>query len=131
MKLLEIEDLKSPVKVTPVDDQQDDQLQGDNVSQGDDLDSEIEQDVQDTNNMVKRYVKGAHLVFKRASEDGSYDELWIYPTVDVKTDVAVRKAILGGTDIVPGSTSSEDGSQHCETWTAGNAQMLFITGLPN
>lgn len=85
----------------------------------------------DPNNMVKRTVKGSHLVYKRATEEGSYEELWIYQTDNIKNDQTIMKAILAGTDIPAGKMKSEDGMQSYEMWSAGNAQMIKIEGLPN
>lgn len=133
MKLLE---LTEPKQDAPTDLPNDDQSLDDQSDESwddsteDQLD-QLDQDAQDPNSMVKRYVKGAHLVYKRATETGSYEELWVYPSIDVKQDSTTRKAILSGTDIEPNSFKSKDGSQSVESWSAGNAQMLFITGLPN
>lgn len=80
-----------------------------------------------------RYVKGAHLVYKRQSDADSYEELWLYkiepnnPTEHAK----IEKLILAGTDIDMNTMSSEDGGQRAHTWVAGNAKMMHITGLPN
>lgn len=80
-----------------------------------------------------RKVDGAHLVYKRQDEEGTYEELWIYNVNpnDYQDSMNTRKAILAGTDIPPGQTESEDGSQMYDIWTAGNAELLKITGMPN
>ena len=80
-----------------------------------------------------RTIPGAHLVFKRKVEEGTFDELWIYSINEkgLRTEYQVRAEILAGTDIPINQTKSEDGSQYCELWTAGTAQLLFISGLPN
>lgn len=78
-----------------------------------------------------RTVKGSHLVYKRKSEDGTYEELWIYNAGNMRDELEVRKAILAGTDIPTSKTQSPDGSQKYELWSAGNAEMLQIQGLPN
>jgi hypothetical protein len=78
-----------------------------------------------------RFVKKAHLVYKRQSQDGSYEELWIYPIDKSDAGSKTARAILAGTDIDLTTHQSEDGKQSCELWTAGNAQMLNILGLPN
>lgn len=79
-----------------------------------------------------RTVKGADLVYKRKTEDGNFEELWIYNVgSDIRQETQIRKAILAGTDIVPSQRESEDGTQHAETSTLGNVQYLRITGLPN
>ena len=80
---------------------------------------------------VIRTVKNAHLVYKRESGTGGYEELWIYNVGTLKDELAVRKAILSGTDIPTNKTSSEDGSQSYTLWSAGNAELVHITGLQN
>ena len=81
---------------------------------------------------VIRYVKDAHLVFKRRNEEGTFDELWLYNiSNDMKDELVVRRAILAGTDISKNKTRSEDGNQQYNLTTLGNAQYLQITGLPN
>ena len=78
-----------------------------------------------------RTVRGANLVFKRKTEDGNFEELWIFNVgKDIKRETQVRRAVLAGTDIDPGSQESKDGSQRAETTTTGNVQFLHITGLP-
>lgn len=80
---------------------------------------------------VTRTVKGAHLVYKKQDDEGQFEELWIFPmNKGLDTELSVRKNILSGTDIPEGKTESEDGSQKYEIWTAGNAQLMKITGLP-
>lgn len=80
-----------------------------------------------------RAVPGAHLVYKRRTEEGSFEELWIYHVEQkgLRTEYNVKKDILAGTDIPANQTCSDDQSQTCEVWTIGNAQLLHITGLPN
>lgn len=78
-----------------------------------------------------RKVKGAHLVYKRQIEDGTYEELWIYNSGNMRDELDIRKAVLAGTDIPTTKTSSPDGTQKYELWSAGNAEMLQIQGLPN
>lgn len=81
---------------------------------------------------VIRYVKDAHLVYKRRNDEGTFDELWIYNTSsDMKDELTIRRAILAGTDIGKNKTRSEDGNQNYTLSTLGNAQFLHITGLPN
>lgn len=90
------------------------------------------QEPQDPNRAgLIRAVPKAHLVYKRAREDGTFTELWVYKADTVKDGVAIRTAILSGTDIEKGRTASEDGSQEYETWSAGNVEMISITGLPS
>lgn len=81
---------------------------------------------------VIRTVTGANLVYKRKTEEGSYEELWVYNVgKSMKTEAKIRRSILAGTDIGPQDVSSEDGEQECETTSVGNVQFLKITGLPN
>ena len=77
-----------------------------------------------------RSVKKAHLVFKREGDSG-YEEMWIYNVGTMKDELQTRKAILAGTDIAPGQSSSPDGSQTYSIWSVGNAEVLHIKGLPN
>lgn len=78
-----------------------------------------------------RAIPKAHLVYKRETEDGTYEELWIYNVDTLRDEIAVRKAILAGTDIPVNKTKSPDGSQEYNMWSAGNAEMLLVTGLTN
>lgn len=79
-----------------------------------------------------RVVKGAHLVYKRQSSDGTFNELWIYNVGDhIQQSIDIKKAIIAGTDIPDNQMRSKDNSQTYELVTMGNAQMLFVSGLPN
>lgn len=79
-----------------------------------------------------RSVRGANLVYKRGSEDGTFEELWIYNiTKNRKRDQLIRTAIFAGTDIDPHTAESRDGSQEAEVSTLGNVQFLRISGLVN
>lgn len=79
-----------------------------------------------------RTVRGAHLVYKRQEEEGTFEELWIFNTGKKFGDeYDVRHAILAGTDIPPKKTRSDDGNQEYFLSTLGNAQLLHIKGLPN
>lgn len=81
---------------------------------------------------VIRPIKSAHLVYKRKTEDGTYEELWLFNTQDTVVDnMNIRKAILAGTDIPTTNTKSPDGKQSYSIWTAGNAELLNIVGLQN
>jgi hypothetical protein len=77
-----------------------------------------------------RTVNKAHLVYKRSTDDGTYEEMWMYNVTNLRDEMSVRKAILSGTDIPPNKSQSPDGSQSYELWTAGNAEMMLIKGLP-
>ena len=79
-----------------------------------------------------RTVDNAHLIYKTQSENGTYEELWIYNLHDDSNDeLDIRRDILAGTDIPPQKTKSPDGVQSYTATTMGNAQILKITGLPN
>lgn len=94
------------------------------------IDDAVDEDNPDFQGEI-RTVRGANLVFKRKSEDGNFEELWIYNVgKDIKRETQIRRAILAGTDIDPGAQESKDGSQVADTTTVGNVQFLHITGLP-
>lgn len=78
-----------------------------------------------------RTVKGAHLVYKRKVEDGTYEELWMYNISSVRNGYDIRRAILAGTDIPVNKTQSPDGDQTYTIWSVGNAELINIEGLPN
>jgi len=97
-----------------------------------DFDGNEEDEDPDRQGLI-RVVPGAHLVYKRVDEDGTFEELWIYniPDSELESELEIRRAILAGTDIPRGKTQTEDGVQSYEMWTAGNAQMVKISGLPS
>lgn len=95
-----------------------------------DLDQEPTEPEDPNRQGLIRTVKKAHLVYKRQTEEGTYEELWMYNTTSLRDEMAIRKSILSGTDIPVNRTSSPDGEQEYETWTAGNAEMMLIRGLP-
>ena len=104
----------------------------------DDEDGEfdLEQEGEDEGDMdrqgVIRTAPNAHLIYKRQSEEGNYDELWIYNTgADMKDELEIRRHILAGTDIPTNRTKSDDGTQLYTLSSMGNAQYLHIRGLPN
>ena len=78
-----------------------------------------------------RTVKGAHLVYKRESSEGTFEELWIYNVGKLQDELKVRRAILAGTDIPPNRRDSPDGKQSYDIWSTGNAELLHVEGLPN
>lgn len=81
---------------------------------------------------IIRTVDNAHLVYKRQSEDGTYEELWVYNLHNSTHDeLEIRRDILAGTDIPVKKTKSPDGAQQYYVTTMGNAQMMNIRGLPN
>ena len=128
---LDVEDEVGAEEDLGIDDEID---MGDEMDMGDELGMEDEpEEPEDPDRMgVIRKVTGAHLVYKRQDEEGTYEELWMYK-VDggVKDELEVRRDILAGTDIPQGKTKSEDKTQEFELWTSGNVQFLHITGLPN
>lgn len=101
----------------------------DELSQLDDVASNATEDP-DRQGAI-RAVKKAHLVYKRESDDGGFEELWVYNIGTMKDELETRKAILAGTDIPPGKTTSPDGTQTYSIWSTGNAELLSIKGLPN
>lgn len=82
---------------------------------------------------VIRTVPGACLVYKRKTENNTYEELWIYNAGgrDLNKEIKIRNSILAGTDIDPKTQRSPEGDQACETVTLGNIQYLKIVGLMN
>jgi len=79
-----------------------------------------------------RSVSNAHLVYKRAVDDGTFDELWIYNiSTNVRNISKIKKDILSGTDIPEGNMRSDDGEQRYDLSVVGNAELLHITGLPS
>lgn len=97
-----------------------------------DSDEESEENEDPNKQGLLRKVPGAHLVYKRQIETGQYEEMWSYKVEkNIKDETKLKNAILAGTDIDPRRGISEDGQQSYEIWTAGNAQILVITGLPN
>ncbi len=79
-----------------------------------------------------RYVKNAHLVYKRKDVDGTYTELWQYKiSKNFKDEFYIRNAILAGTDIDQKTGASVDHKQSFELWTNNNMQVMKIIGLPN
>jgi hypothetical protein len=82
---------------------------------------------------VIRKIQGAHLVYKREQEDGTYEEMWIYNSdkSNMKNELKIRRAIIADTDIPVGKRVSDDGKQSFDCWTAGNAEMFKLSGLVN
>lgn len=80
---------------------------------------------------VIRIVPKAHLVYKRATPDGQFEELWIYNTSPTtpKAEMEIKHAILAGTDIPLGKNVSEDGESSYEMVKMGNVAMIKIIGL--
>jgi len=80
---------------------------------------------------VLRTVDGAHLIKKFRSDTGTFTELWMYMTVDLKSDMVIRRAITADTDIPPGRVQSSDGNQTMSTWSCGNVEFVELQGLPD
>jgi hypothetical protein len=79
-----------------------------------------------------RTVPGAHLIYKRASRDGMYSEMWMYEIgSNHRSEEKVRSAILDGTDIDQRLGASVNGEQTYELWTCNDRQIMKISGLPN
>jgi len=106
--------------------------QNDESDQDQQLDSMVDQAAtQDPDKQgLIRTVKDAHLIYKREN-NGMYEELWIYNIGKLQDELKIRKAILAGTDIPTNKMASPDGRQTYDIWSAGNAELLHITGLPN
>lgn len=69
---------------------------------------------------IIRVVPDAHLVYKRKNEQNQYTELWVYKRNLLQHDnKGTHAAILAGSDIPKGRTSSEDGTQTLVTWEIG------------
>lgn len=98
----------------------------------DDESDDLEDDEIEEKDALIRTVKDAHLIRKEQTEDGKFEELWIF-NVDDKMNKAlkIRRDILAGTDIGENKTGSEDGEQTYTLWTVGNIQYVHIKGLPN
>lgn len=98
------------------------------------VDKPEEQDYNDYDKQNKqgiiRYIKGAHLVFKRKNPDGLYDELWMFKTSNLKDDENIKQTIIAGTDIDKTVGESEDGVQTYDMWTSGDITILKILNLP-
>lgn len=117
------------IPTEPNDDSLGDDTPTDNTSMVDEVEPS---EPEDPNRQgLIRTVKGAHLVYKREVEDGTYAELWQYGISTLRDEINIRKAILAGTDIPVNKAQSPDGSQSFETWAAGNAELLLVTGLPS
>lgn len=98
----------------------------------DDTDVDMEEPVDPNRAGIIRTVDNAHLIYKRQSETGTYEELWIYNLHDATHDeLDIRRDILAGTDIPVKKTKSADGKQSYSITTMGNGQLLKITGLQN
>ena len=108
----------------------------DNIADDDEfsLDDDVqEEEPEDPDRQgIIRTVKNAHLVYKRQQENSTFTELWIYNIINkLKSEVDIRRDILAGTDIPAKKTRTPNGDQSYEIWTAGNAQLILIKGLPN
>jgi len=114
------------------DEEVDGQPPGDESGTPAEPDVEMEDPIDPDRAGVIRVVKNAHLIFKRQSEDGTYEELWVFNIHDsTNDDLDIRRDILAGTDIPVKKTKSPDGKQSYSIITMGNAQMVKVSGLPN
>ena len=74
-----------------------------------------------------RTVPDAHLVYKRKNENNLYDELWIFKLNQHDSwTMKTYGAIMAGTDIPKGSTSSGDSSQTVERWEVGDPKNTLV-----
>ena len=143
---MELEDAAADEDLDAVEDAEGyDELEDDFDDEVDDFDDEVddsfEEEPEDPDRQgLIRTVDNAHLIYKRKSEDGTFEELWIYNIgvdfgPDTKTPFAdemeVRNDILASTDIDNNDTESEDRTQSYTLTTMGNAQFMHVTGLPN
>lgn len=120
----DVEDIEDLEDIENVDDIRD-------VGELKNVDDEQQMEQDGNRQGLIRAVANAHLVYKRKNPSGLYDELWIYNISNINDQITTRQAILAGTDIEHNNSSSEDDQQHYTLWTAGNAEMMLITGLPN
>jgi hypothetical protein len=123
--------MESEEEPTPETDRKDDEMKNDEMSPEQSDEVETEKSENPNRQGLIRTIKNAHLVYKRQTPDGTYNELWIYNIGNGKfrDELVIRRAILAGTDIPPNKTKSPDGTQEYEVWTIGNAQLVQITGL--
>jgi hypothetical protein len=81
---------------------------------------------------VIRTIPNAHLIYKRTTHDGTYEEMWMYKAgSNYRDENKIRSAILDGTDIDQRVGSSPDGEQSYEIWTCNDRQIMKISGLTN
>jgi len=116
----------------PADNAMDFAADAGSVEQGMEGPQEVEHTFPDNPNKqgIIRHVDKAHLVYKRQTPDGTFEELWSYNiSTDMKDELTIRRKILSGTDIPSQKTQSPDGSQAYTITTMGNGQLLHITGL--
>lgn len=120
---------------------QDFSLDGDNdeaeldgeASEEEESQEESQEEVDPDFQGIIRTVPGACLVYKRKTENNTFEELWVYNAGgrDLAPEIKIRNSILAGTDIDPKTQRSPEGDQVCETITVGNVQFLKIVGLVN
>jgi hypothetical protein len=94
--------------------------------------AEKEHDANPDRQGIIRTIPKAHLIYKRTSHNGTYEEMWIYKAgSNYRDENKIRSAILDGTDIDQRLGSSTDGEQTYEIWTCNDRQIMKISGLPN
>jgi len=114
------------------DDRSDDSDSEESQEEDDDLDQVVDKAAANPDRQGQlRQVPDAHLVYKREQDDGTFEELWVYKSTELRTESRIKAAILAGTDIKRGRQKSDDGSQAFQLWTAGNVEMICIKGLPS
>lgn len=125
-----LDDNPTPDPQTGIDDPIDDPVLDPETDQ--ELDHVVDEVSEDPDRQgMIRTVKGAHLVYKREGDEGSFEELWVYNVADFRGQQDVKRAILAGTDIPVNRTQSPDGAQSYEIWAMGNVEMILIRGLPS
>ena len=107
-----------------------DEAEADMFSDEEDAGFEDEPSNPDKEGLI-RTVRGAYMVYKRATAEGNFEELWLYNMGNVKTQTHIRNAILAGTDIDPITLRSPTNDQTADVWSKGNVQYLHVNGLPN
>jgi len=108
----------------------DDQPEGDDEFQQDDATQDAQQldgqDDPDRQGSI-RTVPEAHLVYKRKNENNLFDELWIYKQNQHDTwTMKTYDAIVAGSDIPKGATTSPDGSQTVDRWEVGDPKNTLV-----
>lgn len=126
-------DDETPPEDEITDDEIDDQYGASDPDGENEFTDDVEEEWDDPDLQgVIRTVPSAHLIYKRQQEDGTFNELWQYNIgKDFRKELEIRRSILAGTDIPPNKMASPDDTQTFELWTAGNAQVMHIRGLPN
>ena len=98
----------------------------------DEHEKDEEKDVDPDRQGIIRTIPGAHLIYKRTSHNGTFEEMWMYRSgSNYRDENKIRSAILDGTDIDQRLGTSPDNEQTYEIWTCNDRQIMKISGLPN